>query len=230
MHTFTAEHTPAEIVKVFPKASDFFKKRRIDFCCGGNRPLHTVCTEKDLNEATVLLELNTAYENWNEEYEMNDWDQAPLSDLVDYIIRKQHAYLKEELDSLEQFVTRVFHRHGGNHPHLEELHSLYHEFKEDMKEQMFKEANEVFPLIKEYEKSPNRELVDRIQQANSGLKNEHKTQGNTLKRIREVTNGFAPPSGACNTYRMTYARLQNLENDTFQHVHLKNNVLFKRVN
>ena len=35
MQEFTKEHTPAEIVKVFPKASDLFKTQKIDFCCGG---------------------------------------------------------------------------------------------------------------------------------------------------------------------------------------------------
>lgn len=46
MNQFTDKHTPAEIVKIFPKASDFFKERRIDFCCGGNKPLENVFKEK----------------------------------------------------------------------------------------------------------------------------------------------------------------------------------------
>ncbi|WP_343032910.1 DUF542 domain-containing protein [Virgibacillus doumboii] len=61
MSQFTAEHTPAEIVKVFPKASDLFKERRIDFCCGGNRPLSDVFEEKDMDDSIILNELNNAY-------------------------------------------------------------------------------------------------------------------------------------------------------------------------
>lgn len=230
MNTFTVEHTPAEIVKVFPKASDLFKERRIDFCCGGDRPLGTVFTEKNIDKATVLSELNTAFENWSkEDEEVIDWDQVPLSELVDHIIYKHHAFLNEELTPLGKFVTKVFRVHGKAHPHLKELQSLYNEFKVDMEEHMIKEENEVFPLIKEYEKNPNQVLAERIHEENGGLEDEHESQGNILKRIREITNDFTPHAEACNSYRITYARLAELESDSFQHIHLENNVLFKRI-
>ena len=36
MYLFTENHTPAHIVKVFPKASDVFKVYGINFCCKGH--------------------------------------------------------------------------------------------------------------------------------------------------------------------------------------------------
>src|SRR5690625_2195716 len=120
---FTKKHTPAEIVKVFPKASDLFKNRRIDFCCGGDRPLQEVFAEKDLDETVILTELNTAYAAWSrEDHEKIDWDNLPLSKLIDHIVETHHAYLHEELAPLGQFVTKVFRRHGIENPHLKELH------------------------------------------------------------------------------------------------------------
>lgn len=230
MNTFTAEHTPAEIVKVFPKASDLFKERRIDFCCGGDRPLATVFTEKNLEETVILSELNTAFESWSKEgHEITDWDAMPLSELVDHIVHKHHAYLIKELPALGEFVTKIFRVHGADHPHLKELHKLYNDFKVDMEEHMIKEENEVFPYIKEFEKNPSEDLAQKIHEANGGLEDEHESQGDILKRMREITNDFIPPAGACNSYRITYARLAELESDTFQHVHLENNVLFKRI-
>ena len=230
MSTFTAEHTPAEIVKVFPKASDLFKNRRIDFCCGGDRPLGTVFTEKKIDGSAVLSELNTAFETWSkEDHEVINWDSIPLSELVDHIIHKHHAYLNEELAPLGQFVTKIFRVHGAKHPHLKELHRLYNDFKVDMEEHMIKEESEVFPLIKEYEKNPSEKLAEHIHKVNGGLEDEHEAQGDILKRMRVITNDFQPPADACNSYRITYARLSELESDTFQHVHLENNVLFKRV-
>ncbi|OZU90484.1 iron-sulfur cluster repair di-iron protein [Virgibacillus indicus] len=230
MSTFTAEHTPAEIVKVFPKASDLFKKRRIDFCCGGDRPLRAVFTEKDVDEAAVLSELNIAYESWSkEDHEIINWDNIALTELVDHIVYKHHAFLNEELPALGQFVTKIFRVHGANHPHLKELHRLYNDFKVDMEEHMIKEEGEVFPLIKEYEINPSEELAKRIHEANGGLEDEHEAQGDILKRIQEITNDFEPPADACTSYRITYARLSELTSDTFQHVHLENNILFKRV-
>ncbi|MFD1039028.1 iron-sulfur cluster repair di-iron protein [Virgibacillus byunsanensis] len=228
MNTFTAEHTPAEIVKVFPKASDLFKKRRIDFCCGGDKPLEQVFTKGNMDATTVLTELNTAYENWEkDDNEVTDWDAIPASELIDHIVYSHHAYLNEELPALGQFVTKIFRVHGAKHPHLKDLHRLYNEFKLEMEEHMVKEESEVFPLIKEYEKNPSDKLLSHIHEVNGGLEDEHEAAGDLLKQIREITNDFEPPVDACNSYRITYARLSDMESDTFQHVHLENNVLFK---
>ncbi|MUK90241.1 iron-sulfur cluster repair di-iron protein [Ornithinibacillus sp. L9] len=230
MNSFTAEHTPAEIIKVFPKASDLFKQRRIDFCCGGDRPLSEVFIEKNIEASSVLTELNTAYEKWQkEDHEITDWDAIAPSKLIDHIIHTHHAYLDEELAPLGQFVTKIFRVHGETDPHLKELHRLFHELKLELEEHTAKEETEVFPLIKEYETSPNAELLEKIHIANGGLEEEHDAAGDILKRMREITDDFSPPVNACNSYRITYARLADLESDTFQHIHLENNVLFKNL-
>lgn len=47
--------------------------------------------------------------------------------------------------------------------------------------------------------------------------------------LREITDNFTPPEGACGTYRLVYARLEQHEKETFEHVHLENNLLFERI-
>lgn len=230
MSQFTIEHTPADIVKVFPKASDLFKERRIDFCCGGGRPLSDVIKEGNLDEKAVLEEINHAYENWQkEDHEVIDWEAVPAAELIDHIVHTHHSYLNEELPALGQFVTKILRVHGANHPHLKELHRLYNDFKVEMEEHMITEETEVFPLIKEYEKNPSEKLLAHIKEVNGDLEDEHATSGEILKRMREITGGFVPPADACSSYRITYARLADLETDTFQHVHLENNILFQRL-
>lgn len=227
---FTAQDTPAQIVKTFPKASDLFKEYKIDFCCGGKRPLEQSFVEKDLDGDLILDKLNKKYEEWNQEdHHVVDWDTKSLSELVDYIQYKHHNYLMEELPALGQFVTKVYSRHGASHPELKKLYHLYNEFKIEMIEHTIKENNEVFPLIKEYEKNPSKELLEKIRIANGGLEDEHNSVGDLLKEMREVTGEFIPPANACGSYQLTYARLRDLEEDTFQHIHLENNILFVRL-
>lgn len=230
MSTFTVKDTPANIVKIFPKASDLFKERRIDFCCNGNRPLGDVFAESDLDESVIMSELNGIYEEWQkEDNDVTDWDSMPPSELIDHIVYKHHAYLNEELAPLSEFVTKILRVHGTNHPHLKELHRLYNDFKVEMEEHMITEEGDVFPLIKEYEKNPSDKLREHIIEANGGLEDDHDAAGNLLKRMREITDGFEPPADACTSYRITYSRLAEMESDTFQHVHLENNVLFKNL-
>ena len=63
-HTFTETSIIGEIVTKFPKASDLFKSYRIDFCCGGNRPLIDAIQERNLSEEEVLTKLNTLYHRY----------------------------------------------------------------------------------------------------------------------------------------------------------------------
>ncbi|MFC4556934.1 iron-sulfur cluster repair di-iron protein [Virgibacillus kekensis] len=230
MSQFTIEHTPADIVKIFPKASDLFKESRIDFCCGGARPLSDVFNEGNFDGDAVLNELNVAFENWQkEDHQVTDWEAIPHTELIDHIVHTHHAYLNDELPALGQFVTKILRVHGTNHPHLKELHHLYNDFKVEMEEHMIKEETEVFPLIKEYEKNQDPKLLTHIKEVNGDLEEEHASSGDILKRMREITNGFVPPADACNSYRITYARLADMETNTFQHVHLENNILFKNL-
>lgn len=231
MKEFTIEHTPAEIVKVFPKASDLFKARQIDYCCGGDKPLGKVFLENESLEREDILEvLNRSYQEWCEEdHKFINWDSVPLSQLVDHIMQTHHNYLYDELPALAEFVIKIYRVHGSNDSHLKELHRLFNEFKREMEEHSIKEDQKVFPLIKEYDQNPNEALLQKIRVANNELEEEHDAVGELLKEMRHITNGFTPPPHACGSYRITYARLAELEENTFQHVHLENNILFKQL-
>jgi regulator of cell morphogenesis and NO signaling len=60
------------------------------------------------------------------------------------------------------------------------------------------------------------------------MEHEHAEAGEALQRMRDLTDGFTPPEGACNTYRAMLDALTELERDMHQHVHKENNVLFPR--
>ncbi|HDR8054708.1 TPA: DUF542 domain-containing protein, partial [Bacillus cereus] len=76
-HTFTETSIVGEIVTQFPKASDLFKLYRIDFCCGGNKPLIDAIHERNLSATEVLTELNMLYHNTKRLNESEiDWKNA----------------------------------------------------------------------------------------------------------------------------------------------------------
>lgn len=55
---FTGADMVRDIVLQFPKAADYFKGQRIDFCCGGAKPLAEVAAEKGLDSETLLADLH----------------------------------------------------------------------------------------------------------------------------------------------------------------------------
>lgn len=227
--TFNEQHIIGEIVTTFPKAGDLFKKLRIDFCCGGNRPLIEAIEERNLSKEEVLEKLNGLY---NEMKALNeseiDWKAASYSELIDHIINKHHRYLNEELPQLSPYVTKVLRVHGTNHPHLVRVHKLFNQLKAELEEHTIKEETDSFPLILKFEKEPTKDNHELVKQHVAELEGDHDEAGTIIKEIRDITNDFQPPVGACGTYRLVYQRLEALEADLFQHIHLENNILFPR--
>src|SRR5690625_159155 len=106
---FTQTDKPAHVVTIFPQASDLFMELQIDFCCGGDVSLKVQIEKNNLMCAEVISILNEQYKKWIEEGNQSDnWHIAPLDELIDYIIHYHHAYIKEELEPLGQFVERVY--------------------------------------------------------------------------------------------------------------------------
>jgi regulator of cell morphogenesis and NO signaling len=60
------------------------------------------------------------------------------------------------------------------------------------------------------------------------MEHEHDDAGNALRRLRQLTDDYTPPSDACPTYRVLLESLRNLEQDLHLHIHKENNILFPR--
>ncbi|MDR5584358.1 iron-sulfur cluster repair di-iron protein [Paenibacillus larvae] len=227
--TFTAQSKIRDIVIQFPKASDYFKTHKIDFCCGGNKPLEEVAKQHGLDVNDLLRDIQHLQMK-NVENRSGTPDPAHLSstDLIDLIVDKHHAYLREELPQLDTYVTKVFHVHGKNHVHLQEVFRLFRALRTELEQHTLKEETISFPQIQAYENKPSEESRNLLADTIRELEKEHDEAGHLLKEIRRVTSDFTLPEGACTTYQITYHRLEELESMTFEHVHLENNILFPR--
>lgn len=225
---FSKDSTLGEIVTKFPKAGDYFKEHKIDFCCGGNRPLAQAAEEQGVQVEELVDTLNKMYSERPADDPDRDWSNASWEELIDHIVNVHHAYLNEELPDLSTYVTKILRVHGPNHPEIATVHKLFHAFKTDMEQHSIKEEADAFPIILKYEKEPTEENYAMVDRVIHKLEEEHDEVGDILKKIRKVTNDYELPADACNTYRMVYQRLQELEAKTFVHVHLENNILFPR--
>lgn len=225
---FTSATKTGDIVTKFPAASKVFKEYKIDFCCGGDRPIGDVLQEKHLNVNEVLNNLNELYVNSNQTDDVN-WEEAPLAQLVDHIVNKYHVYTAEVLVELHAFVTKVYRVHGDNHPHLRDVFQAFSTLKTEMEQHLIDEERDVFPHIVAFEENSSRDELTKALAEIEKLETEHEAVGDLLKTLREVTTDYQLPPGACNTYTLTYLKLEELETMTHEHVHLENNILFKRL-
>ncbi|CAM3773043.1 iron-sulfur cluster repair di-iron protein [Aeromicrobium ponti] len=223
----TEDRLVKDIVNEFPKTSDVFKRHRIDFCCGGNIPLLRAAAEQSADMQVLLKELNEVIQKENPKEDLKVWTESTSEDIIEHVINQYHRPLEEELSLLSPYVTKVARVHGGSHEELLRVHDLFFELKKEMLEHTAKEEESVFPLLLMLEDPAveNREeIISYIQE----LEKEHDHAGAILKELRDITSDFAPPADACGSYRLVYKRLEDLEGQTFMHVHLENNILFPR--
>lgn len=217
-----------DIVNEMPKAADVFKRKRIDFCCGGNIPLADAVAERSVNLEDIMAELVQLYEQGeNAKENVAVWTDSESAVIIEHIKEQYHRPLEEELTQLSPYVTKVMKVHGDHRPELVRVHELFFELKKELLEHTTKEDELVFPLLKKLE-DPTIENRDEIIAYITELEKEHDHAGAILKELREITSDFNPPLDACGTYRLVYKRLEMLEENTFMHVHLENNILFPR--
>lgn len=231
MSIFNSNQKIGDIVAKFPNAADILKKYKIDFCCGGDRLLSAAIKEQNVNEEELLERINTSYEIFKNNIKLKDrnWVEAPLNELVDQILNVHHAYLYENLPKISELTTKILRVHGQNHPELSRVHKLFHTIKMELDAHLIEEETIQYPAIREYLISNSEIDLDKAVNIIEQLQDEHIGAGNILKELRKITNDYEVPDNACTTYRLTYNKLEEMESDLFQHIHLENNILFPRL-
>jgi len=226
--TFTQNDRLGDIVVKFPQAGETFKRYRIDFCCGGDQLLSEAIAEHDVDGTSLLNELNSVYEEARRQgIEIIDWSAVPMEQLIHHVVNTHHAYLNQVFPPLTELTAKILRVHGKNHGTvLSQVYRMFNQLRMDMEEHMIAEEETVFPQIIDYEQSPTPEKLDAVIRAVEALDREHEHTGNLVKDLRKVTNNYALPDDACGTYAYVFEKLESLEADIFQHIHLENNILF----
>lgn len=225
--------TVREFAVEMPNAARVFEKLKIDYCCGGDKPLAEACNEADLQLADVLQLLSEA-ESATTISKTSDFQSTPLAELTDYIIRKHHVFTADALERLTTLLDKVCSAHGTNHPELLEIRSQFEILRADLEPHMLKEERILFPYIAQLEAAvfSNRPRpfapFGTVRNPITVMSREHDTAGEILRTIRTLSADFAVPETACISYQTLYKALEELEADLHQHIHLENNILFPR--
>jgi regulator of cell morphogenesis and NO signaling len=86
----------------------------------------------------------------------------------------------------------------------------------------------LFPAIKEVVKTGSVKAKETIVSEIERMSGEHEFAGGAMDEINRLTNGYKIPGDGCNTYRVAFQLLERFEDDLHTHVHLENNILFRK--
>jgi len=225
----TTDMTVRDVATELPQSTRVFEKLKIDYCCGGGRPLAEACASAGIDVDNVMEMLAEVTHSKSQ-----DEDFQTLTELITYILDTHHVFTKSEMDRLQSLADKVLHAHGGNHPELIHLDELLTRLCADLKPHMFKEEQVLFPYIVATEEAANQKRA--IPFAPFGTVNnpirmmmkEHDTAGQILRELRALTSDYKVPADACISYKTLYQALENFERDLHQHIHLENNILFPK--
>ncbi len=216
----TQDSTVGQVATEHPMSTRVFARHGIDFCCGGGKPLQEACQQGGLEIETLLQELERELAETTSPAVR--WDEAPLPELIEHILRRYHDSLKEELPRLEEMARKVHRVHGEKDPEsFEGMLTTFLSIKEDIDQHLMKEEQVLFPAILAGHKHM---LGGPI----SVMEMEHEDLGGLLRQLREFCGDYVVPEGACSTWRALWVGFDELERDLHEHIHLENNILHKR--
>lgn len=226
-----SSETIGQIVAKDIRKAELLKKLGIDFCCGGKKTLKQACEEKQLSFEAVQQQLDTPVATSS--HDRNDYAKWDASFLADYIYNQHHVYYYEQLPLINQLIDKVTAKHSPHYPELTNLHAAFRQLQEELNVHFMKEEKVLFPLIKQMTEAfrnpaAPKPFLNSAEEPIEGMEADHDMAGEVLRYMSALTNGYTPPQGACNSFRLLYAKLQDLENDLHIHVHLENNILFPK--
>jgi len=230
--------TPSPAATVGAIVADDFRTARvfedhgIDFCCGGKITLDAICREKGLDLAALQREIAEVKSTPVERSQ--NYGAWTLPFLADYIVNTHHAYLNENTAQIAAYAQKIAGVHGVHHPEVIEIAAIFAGIAADMAAHLREEEEVLFPAIRridEARKAGNRATdadAETIRASLEKLDREHQEIGDAVHAIRHLANGYAIPADVCNTFAVTYRKLQEFEDDLHKHVHLENNLLFPK--
>lgn len=220
--TVNTRATLADLVLEDSRRVRVLESLSLDYCCNGHRSLDEAVAAAGL----VLGEVADALDLPDATPAAPPTAPGAAATLAHDIVDTHHAWMWEEMPRLLALVEKVARVHGDAHPELADVLEVYRAALTELEPHMTTEERVVFPAISRMEKGqpPTGPLRDQIEQ----LRDEHQVVGVLFARLKELTDDWAVPEGACGSYRMMLDGLATMQRDLHEHIHKENNVLFPR--
>lgn len=215
-------HQPlGQLARTIPGATQIFHEYQLDFCCGGKHSLHEAAADKGLDAQAIAARLQAL--QGVETGDGHDWTRVPAGALVDHILHRYHARLREQVPELTRLARRVEQVHGDRPECPRGLADHLQAMQQELESHMLKEEQVLFPMLL-------RGMGTMAGDPIAEMRAEHDQHGEALRKLEALTDGITLPRGACNTWRALYLGLATLREELMEHIHLENNILFEGLN
>lgn len=196
-----------------PGATAVFRRYKIDYCCGGGAPLAAAAEQRGVGVDELIAALETLTPAPG---------VAPMETgaLIDYLLERYHEGHRRQFPEAIRLARRVeaVHRENADCPAGLSQHLAF--MFDDLEQHHQKEEMMLFPMMRRGDVHAGGPIPC--------MEAEHEDVIEQLTGLARLTTDFVPPDGACNTWRALYALCREIDADLRDHMHLENNVLFRR--
>lgn len=229
-----SEMTVREIAIQVPESTRLFEKLKIDYCCGGNRPLTEACGSAGVDIDNVIEMLGEVRQSKSEANGAVNFSDLSLSALSSHIVSTHHVFTRDEMNRLGELALKVIGAHGANHSELLQIGELFQRLSDELRPHMLKEEQVLFPYIVAMEQAAARNQpgpfapFGTVKNPVRMMMMEHDKAGEIMRELRALTANYQAPPDGCISYQTLYQALEDFEKDLHQHIHLENNILFPK--
>jgi regulator of cell morphogenesis and NO signaling len=211
-----ASRSLAEIAATLPGATSVFRRRKLDFCCGGKVSLIEAAAANNLPLDEIEAELGAIAALPIPAPTPPSTDE--LSDLIEL---RYHQVHRRELPELVRLAKRVEVAHAAHPATPRGIATLLETMNGELEAHMLKEEGILFPMMR-------RGGHPMIAQPIGVMLAEHDDHGEHLRELARITDQFAVPDDACPSWRALYVGVRKFADDLAEHIHTENNLLFPR--
>jgi regulator of cell morphogenesis and NO signaling len=174
--------------------------------------------------------MTQAFGTWTgDAAELAECREMSLAGLVRHIVERYHREARVEMARLETQAEEAALLEGGAFPELLVIRDEVERFCAELRAHFRQEERTVFPALLELGEDRSGPVPAAIRNPLGMLQDEHVSAAGLLQRIHRLTEGFAPPQGARAVQRKLFQSFQVLAASLDRHIHLENQVLFRRV-
>jgi regulator of cell morphogenesis and NO signaling len=221
--------TVAELATQTSAAIDVLERYAVNYYCKGHRTVADACKERGVPVEILFAEIEAAAEA---EQGLN-WEMMPLHKLIECIVSWHHGYLRQELPRLNNLLDKTISVYGlCKGDVLSRLRASFQRFRDHIEEHIRKEEVIVFPAIASIEEAAisgfasSQASLEAIFDPIQLMETEHESAAESLDQIMSLARCL-DQSRAC---MMLLTRgFEAVERDMHEHMHLENNILFRRV-
>jgi len=228
----TGQQTIGEIAGQDLRKAEVFKKYGLEFCCDGKKSLEESCKDAGVSIEEVKEALEALPENGVPASQ--DYANWGLDFLSDYIVNVHHKYVTDSIPMLTDLSHKIATVHGNAHPELFKIKKHVDVLLSEMKAHQEEEENVLFPYIRQMvqlEKG-GKPLAEPgfgdIENPVEMMLEDHKAVADHVHAIEKLSDGYKVPADGCDSYRLYFHKLYELDEDLHHHIHLENNVLFPK--